>query len=210
MYLYVFGSFCRGEIDQYSDVDLLIIKSENEDHTSCDLNKYSIYSEDRIKDLWKEGNPFAWHLYKESNLVSSEDNTDFLQQLEAPNIYCNMEKDLKKFHKLFRDSCDSISKSKDSIDFDYSMIFLAIRNFASCYSLGHLKEYNFSRNSSLRLNDDSLTISGNSYSILEKSRILSTRGIGENLLEEEYQMVLNEINIIENWFNKLMIKAINE
>ncbi|MEA9414299.1 nucleotidyltransferase domain-containing protein [Flavobacterium sp. PL02] len=210
MHLYIFGSFCRGEIDQYSDIDLLIIKTKNEKTTAYDLNKYSIYNQDRIQDLWKEGNPFAWHLYKESNLVSSDDDTDFLKQLDEPNIYSNMENDLKKFYKLFKDSCDSVAKSKDSIDFDYSMIFLAIRNFASCYSLGHLKEYNFSRNSSLKLNDDSLIISDNCYSILEKSRILSTRGIGNNLIEEEYQLVLSELNIVENWFNKLIRKTINE
>lgn len=204
MYIYVFGSLCRGEIDEYSDVDLLIVKDETESPKYIDTEKYSIYSKKRIQDLWEEGNPFAWHLYSESKLIYSNDNFDFLKQLGVPKDYMNLENDLKKFYKLYNDSCESIKKSHNSIDFDFSMIFLAIRNFASCYSLGILKKYNFSRNSSLNLGKDSISISKKCYSILEKSRILSTRGIGNNLSKEEFQLMFIELSTITNWFNNLL------
>lgn len=203
MNLYVFGSFCRGEIDQFSDIDLLIIKNRNEDSTLYDLEKYSIYKKERIEDLWNEGNPFAWHLYKESKLIFSNEKINFLKQLGKPNDYFNMENDLRKFHKLFEDSYRSCLNSNDSLDFDFSMIFLAIRNFATCFSLGHLKQYNFSRNSSLNLDNYSIKISDDCYTILKNSRILSTRGIGNNLTELEHNKVLNEINKISNWFESI-------
>lgn len=204
MYIYIFGSLCRGEIDEYSDVDLLIIKDEIENLQNFDIEKYSIYSKERIRDLWEEGNPFAWHLYLESKLIFSDNDIDFLKQLGEPKDYISLEKDLKKFYKLFDDSCQSINKSDNSVDFDFSMIFLAIRNFASCYSLGTLKKYNFSRNSCLNLGENSISISKNCYSILEKSRILSTRGIGNNLSKEDIKLVVSELNIITDWFHKLL------
>ena len=40
--VYIFGSVVRGEIDQYSDIDLLLITDELTQN--IDLNKYSIYS----------------------------------------------------------------------------------------------------------------------------------------------------------------------
>lgn len=207
MNLYVFGSFCRGEIDQYSDIDLLIIKKQNEILPRFDLDKYSIYNLDRIQILWKEGNPFAWHLFLESKFIFSNDSIDVLKNLGEPNIYSNHINDMDKFLKLFHDSKLSLVSTKNSIDFDLSMIFLSIRNFASCYSLGHLKKPNFSRNSAIELGNDSIKLSDDCYSILLKSRILSTRGIGNNITNKELEIVLNELDYISEWFNNLKIKT---
>lgn len=59
------------------------------------------------------------------------------------------------------------------------MIFLSIRNFASCYSLGYLKQFEFSRDSALRLGKFSIDITEYTYKKLKQSRLLSSRGIGE-------------------------------
>ena len=57
MHIYAFGSVCRGDVLPSSDIDLLAI---TEGHDSrFDPNNYSIYSYNRIKELWQEGNPFA-------------------------------------------------------------------------------------------------------------------------------------------------------
>lgn len=209
MYLYVFGSYCRGEIDEYSDIDLLIIKNQDEILPQYDIDKYSIYNLDRIQELWVEGNPFAWHLSLESRFIFSNDSLDVLKNLGEPNIYNNHINDMNKFSKLFNDSKLSLVSTNNSIDFDLSMIFLSIRNYASCYSLGHLKKPIFSRNSAIELGSDSIRISKDCYSILLKSRILSTRGIGQNISNKELKVVLNELDSISIWFNNLKTK-INE
>lgn len=208
MYLYIFGSFCRGEIDKYSDIDLLIIKDKSENIDSFDLDKYSIYNRARIEDLWKEGNPFAWHLFLESKLIYSTDKSNLFMEMGAPDRYKNLFEDLNKFHKLFDDSCSSLINTDLSRDFDLSMIFLAIRNFASCYSLGYLSIPNFSRNSALTLPSHSLEISKECFSILENSRISSTRGIGNNITLDQYNIVLKELNKIQGWLELLIDKAI--
>ncbi|KAA6334965.1 hypothetical protein EZS27_016773 [termite gut metagenome] len=210
MYLYLFGSLFRGEFDQYSDIDLLLIKDKKEHYLSIDLDKYSIYNEERIEDLWKEGNPFAWHLYFESRLIFSTDKSDFIRDLGVPNNYKNLKNDLNKFYKLYIDSLHSLKESTDSRDFDLSVIFLAMRNFASCYSLGSLYQYNFSRNSAITLQKDCLKIPIDCFSILERTRILSTRGIGNNVSEIEYECVLKELDNISNWFQLINNKTSNE
>lgn len=207
MYIYVFGSICRGEIDEFSDVDLLAIVGSNEKiNFQLDTQKFSIYKEKRMKELWKEGNPFAWHLFQESKLIHSNNNEDILRNWGKPNPYNNMESDLKKFSSLFYDSLDSIKNSEYSNTFDLSMLFLSIRNFASCYSLGALNEFNFSRKSAINLKINKLNISNESFSILERARILSTRGSGKVITNLEKSIVLKETELISDWFQLILKK----
>ena len=81
MYLYIFGSACRGELDENSDIDMLAIHDEKEKTYHLDGNKISIYSERKIKEIWDMGNPFAWHLHYESKLIYSPNDIDFLKNL---------------------------------------------------------------------------------------------------------------------------------
>lgn len=205
MYIYIFGSICRGEIDKQSDIDLLAVLENGEDQSNFDINKFSVYTVKRLKEIWQEGNPFAWHLFIESKLVFSSNDSDLFQKWGQPNLYSHLRRDLQKFSNLFNESIKSINESKSSIIFDFSMIFLAIRNFASCYSLGCLKEYNFSRYSALDLKSNRLKISSKSYKILERARILSTRGIGKLITEKETEMVLSELDIIKIWFQRILV-----
>ncbi|TXG36976.1 nucleotidyltransferase domain-containing protein [Seonamhaeicola maritimus] len=207
MYIYVFGSICRGEIDEFSDVDLLAIVGSNEKiNFQLDTQKFSIYKEKRMEELWEEGNPFAWHLFQESKLIHSNNNEDILRNWGKPNPYNNMESDLKKFSSLFYDSLESINNSEYSNTFDLSMLFLSIRNFASCYSLGALNEFNFSRKSAINLKTNKLNISNESFSILERARILSTRGSGKVITDLEKNIVLKETELISDWFQLILKK----
>ena len=200
--VYIFGSVVRGEIDQYSDIDLLLITDELTQN--IDLNKYSIYSSNRIKELYVEGNPFAWHLYYESKLVYTSEQ-DFLLSLGKPSDYANCISDLLKFKTLFDDSKASIKENNFSLIFDLAMIFLAIRNFATCYTLGFYEIPIFSRLTFEKLTDYPLKLDNEIKEILMMSRISSTRGI-EYILEDK-SLTLLESNLykIENWFNEILV-----
>lgn len=200
--IYIFGSVVRGELDQYSDVDLLLITDNIEQN--IDPNKYSIYSPARIKELYEEGNPFAWHLFYESKLIFSSDQ-DFLLTLSKPSDYTNCKNDLLKFKKLFDDSIYSMRENKFSIIFDLSMIFLSIRNFATCYTLGHYNKPIFSRLTFEKLNDYPLKLDERVKELLMMSRISSTRGINFSVSEESLSLLELELNNIENWFNEILI-----
>lgn len=201
MNIYIFGSIVRGEIDHYSDVDLLLIKDD--EISDADPSKYSIYTEERIKSMFTEGNPFAWHLFYESVLVYSS-GEDYIKSLGVPSIYSNCKSDLQKFKELFEQSFNSLKDNNFSTTFDLSMIFLAIRNFATCYSLGVYEKPIFARTSFEKLIDFPLNINRKVVDLLMMSRISSTRGLSYEIDEYDLELFYQNADDIKNWFNKIL------
>ena len=209
MHIYAFGSVCRGDIDANSDVDLLSIVNGHDER--FDSSTYSIYSYERLKELWSEGNPFAWHLANEARIIYSSSGKNFIKDLGEPKEYRKCKQDCIKFYNLYCKAVDSISSGSNSVIFELSSIFLAIRNMATCYLLGIHKIGNFSRQSALKMNKKSLQISDNTYRILERSRFLSIRGTGKIIDRKEIDNSWAEIICIKNWMEKLLDEVlINE
>jgi hypothetical protein len=205
MHIYAFGSVCRGDVSLDSDVDLLAIAEEFD--SRFDPNVYSIYSYKRIQELWGEGNPFAWHLSLESRLLFASDENDYLKALGSPNPYKQCVRDCEKFLALFREGYSSVAAGKPSTVFDFSTIFLSVRNLASCFSLGVMKRPDFSRNSALRLGTRSIPLSPDLYRVLERARILCTRGQGTNIMAEEINATVQRLNEVRQWMGKLIDEA---
>jgi hypothetical protein len=205
MHIYVFGSLCRGDIAEDSDVDLLALVEGFDKR--FDPNTYSIYSYGRIQELWHEGNPFAWHLSLESKLVFASDNADYIALLGPPDPYKRCSMDCEKFFSLFMQSYATLLTPCPSVVFELSTLFLSIRNIATCYSLGMLGVPCFSRDSALRLGSDSVPLPAEVFSILKRSRILSTRGCGENIEREELVMVMKHLEEVKLWMNALVGRA---
>jgi predicted nucleotidyltransferase len=199
LHYYVFGSICRGELDTFSDVDLLACVSGA--HLEVSRDKFSIYQHSRMEELWREGNPFAWHLFLESKMVYASDNKDFIKSLGKPNKYINFDKDFQKFKHLFFTALKETKLDGTNATFNISCMFLAIRNIATCYSLWKQRA-NFSRNSAILI-DKPLNIHEKIFEVFIRARILSTRGVGENLSPENIQEVLSSELIICNWIEQL-------
>ena len=205
MHIYAFGSVCRGDISLGSDIDLLAIV---EDHNSqIDPDTFSIYSYKRIQELWQEGNPFAWHLSLEARLIFTSDETDYLKLLGSPEKYRKCLQDCEKFFSLFQEAYTSIIKGSNSIIFDFSVVFLSIRNIATCFSLGVIGQPNFSRNSAIYLGLNSIPLDLDLYHILERARILCTRGYGEKPTNDEIKTTIQELNKIREWMYNLVEKV---
>ena len=198
-HIYAFGSVCRGEVDAASDIDLLACLSTP--NTNIDPEKFSIYTYERIRELWREGNPFSWHLHLESKLIYSSDGSDFLVELQEPTKYKKVSEDCMKFNKLFLESYHSLMESSNSVIFHLSCMFLATRNFATCYSLGTGNPI-FSRNSPLLI-DSKLPIGRERFDIFARARILSTRGYGATLSKKEVDEAKSSAPIIIDWMETL-------
>ncbi len=201
-HIYAFGSVCRGEISEDSDVDMRAIVDEYDDRFNTEV--FSVYSPERIQALWSEGNPFAWHLSLEARLLFSTEVTDFLSSLGNPNRYQRCGKDCIKFAKLFDEAYKSLMSGSSSSVFELSMVFLSIRNVATCYSLGMTCKPTFSRRSALELGSNSAPLSEQSYDILKRARVLCTRGYGPNLTEIEAHKVISELVPIRQWMADLV------
>lgn len=202
MHVYAFGSVCRGDIEPNSDIDLLAITDGYDSRFNTD--NYSVYSYKRIRELWGEGNPFAWHLALESRLLFSSDQNDFLKALGNPQPYANCLRDCEKFYALFLEARTSISRNPNSKVFDLSTMFLSIRNIASCFSLGVIKQPDFSRNVARKLDGFRIGVSLSTYQTLERARILCTRGHGSSITPSEIEGVALELDDIESWMETLV------
>ena len=207
MHIYAFGSICRGEVSFGSDIDLLAIVDSYNENLSPTV--YSIYSYKRLRELWEEGNPFAWHLSLESRLLFASNAEDFLHKLGAPATYRRCRLDCEKFLQLFLEARHSATSANFSRTFDLSTMFLGIRNFATCYSLGMTAQPNFSRNAALKLGVDRIPIADHAYGILERARVLGTRGYGPRITESSFELAMNSADAVETWMNKLTEKISN-
>ncbi|WP_413739604.1 nucleotidyltransferase [Sodalis sp. RH14] len=207
MHIYAFGSICRGEVDSFSDVDMLAIVSGRDERFNP--KDYSIYSYERINELWKEGNPFAWHLFLESMLIYSPDRIDYLRSLGKPSNYNSGLADCKKFLEIFISAKNSIETSVLTEIFDLSSIFLSIRNFATCFSLDCDVRPDFSRNSARNLGIHSIPVCDLTYQLLERARVLCTRGTGEILNADDIKKVKSQLDLIECWMRE-KIKMIGD
>ena len=197
MHIYAFGSVCRGEVDNSSDIDMLaIVNGYDSRFNSTD---YSIYSYGRIHDLWEQGNPFAWHLFLESKLVYSQNDIDHIKSMGEPSVYKSGIADCEKFREIFLSAKDSIESSDLTEIFDLSSVFLAVRNFATCYSLHGETSPDFSRNSARNLGAKSISIDAPTYKLLERARVLSTRGLGDILSRTEIDKARNTLGEIDSW-----------
>jgi hypothetical protein len=205
MHIYAFGSVCRGDISPDSDVDLLAIVDEYDARLTADC--YSIYSYQRICELWHEGNPFAWHLSLESKLLFSSNRSDLFQSMGPPMEYRHGNRDCEKFYALFREARRSMDENDLSTAFDLSTIFLAIRNIATCFSLGILRMPTFSRHSARQLGEHSLSMPEAPYTVLERARILCTRGLGDAIIQNEVNSVRSHIPLIDEWMKALIVEA---
>jgi len=206
MHIYIFGSLCRGEISTDSDVDLLAL-TEGFDQR---LNKedFSIYSYERMTELWREGNAFAWHLFLESRLVYASDDKDFLSTLGQPSPYKNGYRDCLKFRELFELSAKAVLTDTTNLVFELSTIFLALRNIGTCYSLVALDKPCFGRHSALQLGTKSLNIDPSLYKLFEHARILSTRGVGTAIINPDAEQLRLALKTCRNWV-ELLCEEVN-
>lgn len=208
MHIYAFGSVCRGEVAKDSDVDLLVLTNGEKEDFAHDA--YSIYSYERMNQLWREGNPFAWHLFYESKMIFSNDGGDYLHSIKKPGIYKEYQVDFSKFYTLLTNAIDKVNNNSNSLVFELSNIFLAIRNIAMCYSLAHEQKPVFSRHSAKLLGEKSIKLGCDSYHILERCRILGTRGIGDNITSDEVSLVQEQFGYIKEWALSLKARGDDE
>jgi len=205
MHIYVYGSVCRGEVQPGSDVDMLAVVEGSD--ARFDPAVFSQYAYSQLKELWAEGNPFAWHLAQESRLVFADDGSDFVQELGQPARYRNWAADSKKFYQLFLEAADILAVRRDTAVFELATIFLAVRNLAICYSLDIGDSPVFSRRAFEGLGADSLCLDAKSRRILEDARILSTRGFGVPPSEGDVSAVVGRLSDVHRWMCALMSKA---
>ncbi len=178
MWIYVFGSLARGEIDTNSDVDTLCICNNHE--KSLVPKKMQNYSEAYLKEIFDSGELFAHHLYLESKLVHSSDGVDIIRKMGKPAPYENWEDDFKAFIEVAFFSISEILTKGQTV-FRKGLLYMSLRDIAMIYSQIKMNAPNFSKYSPYQT-DISLDVDADDYESLRMCRISSTRGTSDEII----------------------------
>lgn len=155
--IYLFGSVARGEQDEYSDIDILIVIDECLEDEYIELkDKYasllnvpvswlSIYRMSKIMKMYEKGSYFLWHIKKEGKVLFSRKG-DLAKLLLTLPRYDNIENDLKEYDEILTDIKCELENEYISINYELSVLASLVRN--TCIAISYLNgRLDFGRNS---------------------------------------------------------------
>lgn len=186
--LRVFGSDARGDSDQLSDHDVLVVTDRDVRLSEGELEQlnqelgfqcsFALYSMDRIRQMHSYGHLFSWHLFLESKKISN--NRDFIDELGRPSDYTSAKDDIIELYNLLRSVSHSLQRSPFNVVYEAGLLYVTSRNIAMSASWFSPNGLDFSRYSPLRLFVDTLSpfpLCELEYNQLISARNASTRGL---------------------------------
>ena len=173
--IYIFGSTVRGEVEQNSDVDVLVI-SDIKNRKNFFPDEWSVYSFKAIEKLYEDGRLFAWHLHLDSKCIFKDEEKSFLEKLGTPNKYQNYDIDFESLRSLLLTSLIEIDNKTRSIVFEAGIAYTAIRDLAMIASTKLHSRPCYSRYSPYLLPLE-FPLEKEIYDLMINARLSSTRGI---------------------------------
>ncbi|MFH5186319.1 nucleotidyltransferase domain-containing protein [Paenibacillus sp. TAB 01] len=201
----LFGSYARGDYDDQSDIDLLIIvedcdeenliarKKKIEKELELPYHWLSVYRKSSIKAMHKYGSYFLWHIKNEGKILYSR--TPFLSSLlDTLPPYLKTRENLIEYLEVCGDIKKSIQMDAVTLKYDLSILASIIRN--TCIALCFLyNKYDFGKYSVVKQCQDILgrefPITLEEYEKLYNFRLIETRNLNlghavENIINKDY------------------------
>lgn len=204
--LRLFGSHARGEADEGSDIDVLLVLDDGTvGPPLMDLPgkpDISIYSRDKLEQMFRDGHLFAWHLFLESIPYCSTRSEAWFRSLGKPAEYREAQQDIAQFMGILEEALAGMA-SEDCYVFEAGIAHLAMRNLGMILSYVHRGVPNFSRYSALQLPKEiAPSISSREYEMLLACRRASTRG--DIAVELPACEQVRQISLpLKTWLNQL-------
>lgn len=212
-----FGSTVRLDADGASDVDILCVSNGGNPIEESEVLKLigsevlpgqhvdiSHYGVSRIREMWKSGHLFAWHIYLESKAVTN--HFSFLASLGAPAPYEQGYDDIQRLIHLLDDVGASLARGSESLVFEAGLMYVAARNIGITASWYSERGLNFSRAAPffIRFNnvDCIPDVTKETYFKLCTSRHASMRG-GEVPVLTELDLAAT-CGRLRNWANRVL------
>lgn len=205
MWLYIFGSTVRGEIDPQSDVDVLAVLEEKSAQIGLPKN-FLVYSKSELMACFEKGDLFAHHLTSESRLVHSNNGSDLIQDLGRPAIYQSGVNDFACFYEIGNAAISQLMRKNCSIVFELGILYMAIRDIAMILSYHEGEVPSFSKYAPYYVTPR-LTLDRKKYEFIKNCRAASTRG---SVLAEKRDILSNiDLIMIREWL-KSAERVLNE
>ncbi|ANM14026.1 MULTISPECIES: nucleotidyltransferase domain-containing protein [unclassified Rhizobium] len=159
---YVFGSVGRGQADHLSDLDILAVVENAKGKVPENVvlatvpatlrrmkSSISWYGENRLREMFANGELFAWHLHRETRPLF--DTQGFLAKLGTPSPYRDTERDVASFIKVMREIPAQIALNQGNAIYEAGLIYVCLRNIAMSASWDLCDAPDFSRYSIFNL-----------------------------------------------------------
>lgn len=182
----LFGSVARGDYDDNSDADVLVIVSDETGKTSDELI-YSIipdigslkptvswYGESRMRQMFQDGHLFAWHLFRETRHIYGD--IDLKSKFGEPTPYQSVAEDVSSFESVLIDIPAALKFSPHNLIYEMGLQYVCLRNIAMSASWHLLNQPDFTRFSPYNLGELSFTGSKHIYDLSISCRMSSQRG----------------------------------
>lgn len=212
----VFGSRTRGDNDEFSDFDIIVvyeepsilnrekIKNFMEDKFHSDVS-ISWYSKTKLDNYFQEGHLFAWHIYLESKKIEGlPDN--YLKPFFKPNEYKNYNADVLSLIRIINSIKKALEKNQNNVIYEAGLLYVCCRNIAMSASSKLGDKLEFGRYSPFNLikSKNIFPISKEDYDILMDCRFASMRGAYPKKLEHE--RVLQLVEYSTYWAKKILLE----
>ncbi|MCX7572028.1 nucleotidyltransferase domain-containing protein [Tumebacillus sp. DT12] len=188
----LFGSVARGDNDENSDIDLLIVVEDCDEQSLIDYKAkiieelnvpyhwVSLYRKSSIIDMHRYGSYFLWHVKTEGKILFSKNG--FLEKVftDLPP-YNKTRENLTDYLEVCRDIESSLERDSLTLGYDLSILASIARN--TCIAISYLfGELDFGRitcvEKCLKFLGAQFPFSLGEYEELYKYRIMETRGYG--------------------------------
>lgn len=187
--VYIFGSVARNDYDSKSDLDLLaIVKNGSGRVEESEVLAYvphelralkgsiSWYGESRIREMFHNGELFAWHISTESRPLF--ETTRLIANLGAPQPYLGSADDIRSFQKVLRGIPQQVTENGYNAVYELGLVYVCLRNIAMAASWHLCAKPNFSRYSPFALGGlRPCPISRQNYETTMKCRMSGQRGL---------------------------------
>lgn len=217
---YIFGSVGRGENDERSDIDILAVVKNGAGKVDDSLvasaipsrfkdMKMSIswYGGDRLREMFRNGELFAWHLHKET--IPLIDPEGFLSGLGTPNEYRDAYQDVVSFQNVLRGIPKQLAENDNNAVYEAGLIYVCLRNIAMAASSELCVTPDFSRYSPFKLSlPRRCPISVGEYETIMNCRMAGQRGLNPpNGMSDA--KVIDLFNRLEPWVQEIRTRLID-
>ena len=159
---YIFGSVARGQHDGLSDLNVLAVVQDGRgkvpesaiasiipgDLRSLKLS-ISWYGARRLREMFRNGELFAWHLQRETRPLFDPDR--FLSVLGAPGPYREWRADVASFRSILDYIPHQIAQNPFNAVYEAGLVYVCLRNIAMAGSWVLCEFPDFSRYSAFNL-----------------------------------------------------------
>lgn len=203
---YVFGSLVSGDYDKGSDIDVLLIADETT--PSCP-DSWSVYTKQGIKNLYKKGNLFAWHLFLTAIPIStSAIKNDFLRTVGEPTSYDSAINEIEELRQVAELSFNELLEKTPSVIYELGLLAVSIRDIAMAASLEINGKFNFGKNAPFELGEYSLSLPEKLYTFMISCRRATIRGFEPSeSAAQKVKTTLSEREKILQWIDKLLAEV---